>query len=54
MPEAAEAVTTNSDEITVTIEVTEVDEAPEVSGMDAVSFEENDTIGTPLDTYTGE
>ena len=35
------AVTTNSDEITVTIEVTGVDEAPDITGMEAVSFEEN-------------
>ena len=51
MPEADDAVPTNSDEITVTIEVTEVDEAPDVSGMDAVSFAEDSDVATPLDTY---
>ena len=51
MPEADTRNENDSDEITVTIEVTGVDEAPDVSGMDAVSFEENGDISTPLDSY---
>ena len=54
MPEAAAAVPANSDEITVTIEVTEVNEAPDITGEAAVSFAENDPIGTVLDSYTAD
>ena len=42
MPEADAAVQENSDVITVTITVTDVNEAPEfVSGDDAITFAEN-------------
>ena len=54
MPGAVTAVMTNSVEITVTIEVTEVNEAPDITGMDAVPFEEDDEIATTLDTYTAD
>ena len=50
MPEAEDAVTTNSDEITVTIVVTEVNEAPDITGEASVSFVENDTI--TMHSYT--
>ena len=56
MPEATDKDDAKSDEITVTIEVTDVNEAPDVSGMDAVPFAEPvadlGVITTPLDTYT--
>ena len=50
MPEMATAVIDNSDVITVTITVTDVNEAPAVTGMDAITFAEdgdyNHTLGT--------
>ena len=52
MPEADARSVDDSDEITVTITVTGVDEAPDVSGMGAVSFIENDEISMVLDMYT--
>ena len=42
---------TNSDTITVTITVTNVDEAPELTGMDSVRVAEN-TADTTADTTT--
>ena len=39
---------TNSDEITVTIVVTGVDEAPDITGEASVSFVENDNITTAV------
>ena len=54
MPEADAKDDGNSVEITVTIEVTEVNEAPDITGMDAVPFEEDDEIATTLDTYTAD
>ena len=48
MPEMATAEEANSDVIMVTITVTNVNEAPDVTGDAAVSFEEIAAIGTPL------
>ena len=49
MPEADAAVEANSDVITVTITVTDVNEAPEFdSGDDAITFAENGTTTTML------
>ena len=53
VPQAANAVATNSDEVTVNIAVTDVGEPPVVDGDAAVTFnEDTGDIGTPLDTYT--
>ena len=54
MPEAETMDEEDSAEITVTIMVTGVDEAPDITGMDAVSFEEGGDIATALDTYTAD
>ena len=43
---------TNSDEITVDITVTNVDEAPELTGMESVRFAENTDVATAVGTYT--
>ena len=53
LPEATARSEDDSDEITVTIEVTEVDEAPDIMGEAKISFLEpvNGDITTPLDTY---
>ena len=51
MPAATDAVEANSDVITVTIMVTDVNEAPVVSGMAAVTFAEGDPIINMLDMY---
>ena len=54
VPQAQTADEDNSDEITVTINVTNVNEPPAVTGEAAVTFEEEaGSIATPLDTYTG-
>ena len=42
---------TNSDEITVDITVTNVDEAPELTGMESVRFAEDTVVATPVTTY---
>ena len=52
MPQREAAQTANSDEITVTITVTGVDEPPVVTGNAEVTFEENNDITVPLATYT--
>ena len=53
VPQAQTAVEDNSDEITVTITVTDVGEPPVVAGEATAMFEElADNIATPLDTYT--
>ena len=52
MPGADPKNENDSDEITVTINVTGVDEAPDIIGMDAVSFAEDGEISMMLDTYT--
>ena len=52
VPQATNAVDANSAEITVTITVNDVNEAPAVTGEAEVMFAENDQIGTALDTYT--
>ena len=54
MPEADTMDADNSDEITVTIEVTEVNEAPDITGEAAVSFAEDGDITTMLDTYAAD
>ena len=43
---------TNNDTIPVTITVTNVDEAPEVTGMDSVRFAENTAVEDAVGTYT--
>ena len=54
VPQADPAVDDNSDEITVTITVTDVGEPPAVAGDAEVTFEElAGAIATPLGTYTG-
>ena len=54
VPQAPTAVGDNSDEIMVTITVTDVGEAPAVSGdAEATFLELEGDIDTPLDTYTG-
>ena len=54
IPQAASAVPENSGEVMVTINVTDVNEAPVVTGDAAVTFqEEMDNITSELDTYTG-
>ena len=50
-PQASSADTNNSDEITVTIMVTDVNEPPDVTGDAAVSFAENTGNIAELDTY---
>ena len=54
MPEMATADTDNSDFITVTITVTDVDEAPVVMGAAAITFAENDPVNTRLANYTAD
>ena len=55
MPEAETAVEpANSDVITVTITVTDVNEAPVVSGDAAISFAENGDITVMLDMYMAD
>ena len=55
VPQADTAVTTNSDVITVTITVTDVNEPPDVTGDAEVTFNEvADDITTVLDTYEEE
>ena len=52
IPQAPSAVDANSDEITVTITVTDVNEPPAITGDAAATFEEvAGDITTPLDTY---
>ena len=54
VPQAQTAGEANSDEITVTITVTDVGEPPAVSGDDEVMFQEvAGSIATALETYTG-
>ena len=53
VPQAQSADEDNSDEITVTITVTDVGEPPVVAGDDAATFqEEAGNIGSALDNYT--
>ena len=53
IPQADPAVGGNSAEITVTITITDVNEPPVVTGMDAVSFGEvRGQIADPLDEYS--
>ena len=54
MPEVATADEANSDVITVTIMVTDVNEAPVVTGDAAVSFEETADIGELGDNYMAD
>ena len=39
-----------SEDITITVDVTDVNEPPEVTGLDSVDYAENGT--DPVDTYT--
>ena len=50
-PEADDAVEANSDEIAVTITVTDVDEAPVVSGAATIMSAENAAIDTNMNMY---
>ena len=43
---------TNNDTIMVNITVTNVDEAPELTGMESIRFAENTAVATPVTTYT--
>ena len=55
VPQAQTAVEANSDEITVTITVTNVNEAPEITGEAGVTFGEVDgNIDTALDDYEAD
>ena len=53
IPQVQTAVETDSDEITVTITISDVNEPPAVTGNATSTFDETDgNIATPLNTYT--
>ena len=54
MPGATDAVDTNSDTVMVTITVTDVDEAPDVTGDATATFEENADVTQMIETYQAD